>query len=358
MRFLFRTDASTASGTGHVMRCATLARALLEAGHEIRFLCREIPGNLNRWLEEQGFAVTRLAVPASATLSQPVDAAASRLALDGRSYDWIIVDQYELDAEWERAMAACGARILAIDDLGRPHHCDLLLDQNYRNPAHELYPKRVNRTCRLLLGPDFALVRPDFTRNRPTSLTRQRRALSHVLVFMGGSDAGNQTAKALAGLALAGRPDLTADVVIGATNPHRQRIEAACMKMPNVTLHVQTPRMAELMVKADLAVCAGGTTTWERCVLGLPALVTILADNQAAIAEAMAAAGAQRLLGWHDKISARDYGEALAALDPGEIARMSERAAAICDGGGVARLVRLLAAPEAATRPEVSAIHA
>src|SRR5439155_11722294 len=133
------------------------------------------------------------------------------------------------------------------------------------------------------------------------------------LVFMGGSDPSNETCNALDGICRLGRADLKLDVVIGETNPHRSAVEAACAKLAHTNLHVQTARMAELMAQADCAIGAGGTATWERCALGLPALVAILADNQVRIAEAMQAAGAVCLLGRDDAVSPADYASGLDA---------------------------------------------
>lgn len=348
MRILFRTDASITQGTGHVVRCATLAQALAKAGHDVRFLSREGAGALNPWLEEQGLPALHLPA-ATAPVPQQVDALACRAALAGQSFDWLVVDHYALDAAWEREMAAVATRILAIDDLGRPHICDVLVDQNYANPTHHLYRERANPACKLLLGPQFALVRPDFAALRPASLARRQGILSRVLLFMGGSDPVDETTKALAGLSLAGATRLAVDVVIGSTNPHRPTVEAVCSAMPNVTLHVQTSRMAELMTCADLAISAGGSATWERCTLGLPSLVTILAANQAAIAEAVAATGAHKLLGWHDAVTATDYAEALAALAPDTLVGMSRQAAALCDGRGAERVMAMMVAPDRET---------
>jgi UDP-2,4-diacetamido-2,4,6-trideoxy-beta-L-altropyranose hydrolase len=345
MRILFRTDASIAQGTGHVVRCATLAQTLATAGHDVRFLSRAGAGTLNPWLEQQGLPVLHLPA-ATAPPSQQADALACRAALAGQSFDWLVVDHYALDASWEREMAAVATRMLAIDDLGRPHVCDVLLDQNYANPTHHLYRQGASAASKLLLGPQFALVRPDFAALRSGSLARRQGILSRALLFMGGSDPVDETTKALEGLSLARTMRLAVDVVIGGTNPHRRTVEAVCRKMPNVTLHVQTSRMAELMAAADLAISAGGSATWERCALGLPSLVTILASNQAAIAEAVAATGAHKLLGWHDAVTAEDYAEALAALDPDTLVRMSRQAAALCDGRGGERVMAVMVAPD------------
>src|SRR5664280_3107671 len=191
MRFLFRADASVAIGSGHVMRCATLAGYLAAAGHPVHFLCRDEPGNLNAWLEQQGLPVTSLANPSETASAEEVDIGASKAAVGSLHYDWIVTDHYQLGMRWEKEMAARADRIMAIDDLGRDHYCHLLLDQNYPNPMHTRYRMLGETACELLLGPTFALVRPEFARLRPRSLARRRDSLSRILIFMGGPDPHN-----------------------------------------------------------------------------------------------------------------------------------------------------------------------
>ena len=326
MRLVFRTDASQEIGTGHVVRCASLASFLRDAGHEILFCCRDEPGNMIGWLQERGFAVTVIGAD---------DAAQTRVAAQGA--DWLVVDHYGLDAAWEKA-ARDSVRLFALDDLGRGHDCALLLDQNYANPAHARYTAQVPEGCEILLGPHYALVRPEFAAHRAASLARPRDSLSRLLVFMSGIDAENETSKALAGIAASRHRTVAVDVVIGASNPHRATVEAACGALANAQLHVQTARMAKLMAGADLMLCAGGSATWERCTLGLPALLVILADNQVGIAESLAQEGAHRTLGWYNQIAAADYATALDIITPQDISSMSRAAAAICDGQGIARV--------------------
>lgn len=342
MRFLFRADASVAIGSGHVTRCATLANHLAAADHQVRFLCRDAPGNLNTWLEQQGLPVISLANPSEIASAEEVDIGASKATICSSHYDWIIVDHYQLGMRWEKEMAALADRIMAIDDLGRDHRCHLLLDQNYANSIHSHYRTLGETGCEVLLGPEFALVRPEFARLRSESLGRRRNSLSRILIFMGGADPFNETTKAINGIALIDRRDVHVDVVIGSSNPHRSVVEVACSMLPNAELHVQTTRMAELMMAADCAIGAGGSSTWERCALGLPALVTILADNQAPIAESVGAAGAHRVLGWHHTLTPESYAGALEALDDKDIEHMSIAAAAICDGNGTARVASRL----------------
>jgi UDP-2,4-diacetamido-2,4,6-trideoxy-beta-L-altropyranose hydrolase len=332
VRIAIRADASVEIGAGHVARCASLAQRLREAGHEVAFLCRKLAGNLADLLECEGFLVHRLEGTAQAWTEED-DARRSRDAIGAARHDWLIVDHYALGVGWERAMAACVDRILAIDDLGREHRCDLLLDQNYPNPTHDRYRHRVPADCECLLGPRFALLRPGFAARRAASLTRGQERVTRALVFMGGSDPLDETSIALRGIAMIGSQPAV-DVVIGAANPHRDAVAAACATLADATLHVQTQEMAALMARADCALGAPGSATWERCTLGLPAIVTILAENQAAVGTALEAAGAHRLLGRHGEVSAADYAAALGHLDAAALRGMSQAAAAICDGTG------------------------
>jgi len=358
MRCLFRADASTAIGAGHVARCANLARALAAAGHEVGFACRSLAGDLNGWLESDGFRVHRILGTANAALTEATDAEATKTAVSGQQYDWLIVDHYELGQVWERAMADVAERIFVIDDLGRRHGCRLLLDQNYENPTHALYADRNAPGCELLLGPQFALLGPQFAALRAASLRRRRDAVCRVLVCMGGSDPCNETGKVLAGLSQLPQEQLCVDVAIGSGNPHRGAIEAACASLRQAALHVQASNMAELMAAADCAICGAGNVTWERCALGLPGVATIMADNQASAAAAVAAAGAHQLLGWRQNLVAEDYARALLALDAAKLRQMSAAAAAICDGGGVQRVAERLSRNGHRTKRSLRALGA
>jgi spore coat polysaccharide biosynthesis predicted glycosyltransferase SpsG len=155
---------------------------------------------------------------------------------------------------------------------------------------------------------------------------------------MGGSDPGNVTSKVLAGLQASWEPKWALDVVVGRSNPHLEAVADACKRLPSARLHVQATNMAELMLAADCAITAGGSTTWERCCLGLPALVTVVSDDQLVIAEAVAKAGAQLLLGRDSTLTAQDYSRSIAAFDPRFLREMSIAAAAICDGHGAERV--------------------
>ena len=297
MKFLFRVDASLRIGTGHVMRCLTLAKALAATGAQCHFACREHPGNLIDFIRQQGFEVAALPMPKD---PQPIgdeaevsalahsawlgcdwstDAAQTKVGAGGKANDWLVVDHYALDASWESAMRNVAKKIMVIDDLAdRRHECDVLLDQNFYVDMNSRYVDKVPPHCRMLLGPRFALLREEFREWRAQVRPRSGE-VKRILMFFGGIDTANFTGLAIKALSALRIKGVEVDVVIGAQHPQRSEIEQAC-GMQGYACHVQTSRMAELMVAADLAIGAGGSATWERCCLGLPALSICTAENQ------------------------------------------------------------------------------
>lgn len=291
MNVAFRTDATSQIGTGHFMRCMTLAEELQHHGVQIRFASRDLPQYLRDLLETKGMELASLesdATPYPAgdlahshwlNASQEQDAQATKQALSGREWDWLVVDHYALDARWESALRPSAGHIMAIDDIAdRRHDCDVLLDQNLYADMQERYAGKVPAQCRQLLGPSYALLRDEFRESRKQA--RQRTGpVKRILVFFGGMDADNYTGRAIEALAGLEVGAWQVDVVIGMQHPCREQIEKLC-KSHGYHCHVQTKRMAELMAHADLAIGAGGSAMWERCCLGLPALSVCVARNQ------------------------------------------------------------------------------
>ena len=340
--FVFRVDSSSEIGSGHVMRCLSLADCLSALGNRCAFLCRPAPGDLVEEIERRSHTLVKMpSMALEPAMSESADARATAELISHWRVDWLIVDHYGLGIAWERAAAGIARNLLVIDDIGRDHACSLLLDQNYPNPVHDRYRGTLAES-KLLIGPQYALLRAEFAASRAAALQRRTGMLAHVLVSMGGADPGNATAKALAGLQGAWQEGWQVDVVIGAGNPHREEVEAMCTRLPSAAIHVQTSKMAELMTTADCAIGAGGSTTWERCCLGLPALVSILSADQGPIAAAVAKAGAQSVLGWDEDLSAADYARAISALSPDRLMAISASAAGICDGLGARRVAERL----------------
>lgn len=332
---LFRVDASEQIGSGHVMRCLTLAEELRGSCNEIIFICRELPGNLIKYIETRGFGVQRLPLGLE-TDNWQADAEQTRAILlhNKLKPDWLIVDNYSLDKQWESALRLLVGRIMVIDDrANREHDCDLLLDQNYYHDLCSRYQGLVPEGTRRLLGPKYALLRREFRIARQ-QLSHRDGSIRRILVFYGGSDPTNETAKALKAIKLLNHHQIAADVVVGAANPNREAIKTICSGMVNTNFYCQVDNMAELMNRSDLALGAGGTSNWERCYLGLPAVVTIVAENQRETVEALAEAGIVWNLGWHQEVGADQLVESVKTLlnNPARVREMSQRGLALFEG--------------------------
>lgn len=350
MRVALRADASTALGAGHVMRCLALADELRRQGAATQFLCRRQVGDLGELIEAHGHPLIRL--PAEAA-DPRADAEQCLVALD--PVDWLVVDHYRLDAAWETALRAKARRILAIDDLAdRRHDCDLLLDQNHRPEAETRYAGLLPPACVGLYGPRYALLRSDFAACR-ASAPRRDGKVKRILVFFGGADAEGVSLMALEALRQLSHPGIAIDVVVGGVNPHLPRVETACRALPGAVLHVQSDDMAGLMVKADLAIGAGGTSSWERCCLGLPCLTLGIAENQYGPAAALAEAGAQVYLGPAATIGPTRLAALLAQVIelPEWLRHMASQGMALVDGRGTARVAARLLADRLVLRPAV-----
>ncbi|MGA8516295.1 MAG: UDP-2,4-diacetamido-2,4,6-trideoxy-beta-L-altropyranose hydrolase [Burkholderiaceae bacterium] len=357
-----RTDASLQMGSGHVMRCLTLADALKAQGAQCHFISRQHPGHLLEVIHQRGHAVT--ALPAEyLSAASPTDIAAPTHAewlgcgwhtdaqqtsalLDSLQPDWLVVDHYALDQRWEEALAANYRKLLVIDDLAdRPHVCDVLLDQTFGRSASD-YHHLVPTNCSLLCGTQYALLRPEFAILRPYSLQRRQQSeLRHLLITMGGVDKDNATGQVLQALQQISLPlDCTITVVMGATAPWLQAVQAIAQIMPWPTqVLVGVSNMAQLMADSDLAIGAAGATTWERCCLGLPSVMMVLADNQRYAARQLQATGAVWVLDVQANL-ATSIKVVVQTLvdDPVALHHASVQASKIADGQGCAATLNTL----------------
>lgn len=374
MRIAFRTDASARIGTGHVMRCLALAGALRTRGATVTFVCRDVAGHLGDAVARAGHGLALLprpARPGSAgngtahadwlEVAAELDAAQTRAELERRGgVDWLVVDHYALDAVWLRQQRGAARRLLVLDDLAdRALDADLLLDPLPSGPAR--YAARVPVGCGLLLGPHYALLRPEFAEAR--ARVRPRDALRRLFVSFGGVDLTGETPKALEALAQLGDAAPAADIVVGGANAQAAAVREQCRALPRARFHQAAENVAELMAASDLALGAGGVMTWERASLGLPALVVPTAPNQEPGAAAIAAAGAGLALATTEATPQRIAGllRELGAA-PGRLRAMSEACLALGDGRGADRTARLLLAPpivlRAATAADAGAVLA
>jgi len=304
MNILIRADASITIGSGHVMRCLTIANQLKRLKHNVLFWMEHLPGNMIDFVIDQGYPVIS----------------------ESTSADILIVDHYQLDMNWEQSMRSNFKRIVVIDDLAnKQHDCDVLLDQNVVPHYEQRYDQLVSSHCVKLLGPKYLIIRDEFIEER-TRLIDRTGEVKRLLVFMGGSDPTNETMKVLIALQQTSASFDHIDVVVGSSNANRSQIEQICNKQ-QYAYHCQIDYMAHLMAEADFSIGAGGATTWERCYVGLPSSSTIVARNQMESTQTAEQLGAIINLGWHEMVTSEIYKRLLDSLPSkrNEIKEISEQ---------------------------------
>ena len=321
MRVVFRVDASIRMGTGHVMRCLTLAEELCLQGAKCWFICRAHSGHLIEKIQQNGFQVcvigydtaTEAETISTSTVEEKnklfhADWLATTQSQDAKDCltimqqlqpeqpDWLVVDHYALDKNWQQLLRPFYKKLMVIDDLGdREHIADLVVDQNYGSTTDK-YKGLVPSDCTVLAGTHFALLRDEFAQWRDYSLERRHSSqhnnnvVKNLLVTLGGADPDNYTQQILRQLSYINwSKDIEIVVVMGATAPFLDSVADKAAVMPVHTIvKTNVSNMAELMSHADLAIGAAGSTTWERCCLGLPTIQVVIAENQRRIAEDLA----------------------------------------------------------------------
>ncbi|MFG0720633.1 UDP-2,4-diacetamido-2,4,6-trideoxy-beta-L-altropyranose hydrolase [Pseudomonas sp. GLN_6] len=308
MKFAFRVDSSLQIGSGHVMRCLTLANALRDNGHDCFFICREHVGNLNEIVIDQGFYLQELPLgnshdedlPHAQWLgaSQLEDAVACIPSLVEWKPDWLIVDHYALDIRWELAVRRHFGMLMVLDDLSdRNHACDVLLDQNFGR-THKDYAGLVPAHCRIFTGSSYVLLRPQFCSVREESLARRaKNNVRKLLIQTGGMDQYNHAGEVLSALQRCDLPPNThITVVLNSKAPAIKSIQQQALMMRWETrVEIDLKDMARLMAESDLAIGSGGGATYERIFLGLPSLLRPVASNQIEHLRKMADAGLYEL---------------------------------------------------------------
>jgi UDP-2,4-diacetamido-2,4,6-trideoxy-beta-L-altropyranose hydrolase len=339
MNLLFRTDASVQIGTGHVMRCLALAQAWQDAGGRAVFAMAETtPAVLARLAAESCEVLS-----VSSGVATEEDARQTIAFAREKSADWIVVDGYRFTADYQHALKAAGRKVLFIDDYGQAGHyfADLVLNQNVI-ADERLYANR-EPYSRLLLGPRYCLLRREFSAWR--SWKREVPLVcSRVLVTMGGSDPGNLTARVIQTLRLANLEQIDVTIVVGGSNPHFDMLPACAAESGLRTTVLQdAANVAELMAAADVAVSAAGSTCWELCLMGLPALLIDAADNQTALAEELDRRGCAVHAGSNHVSPERIATELKRMLDSQELRQsLAQRSRELVDGDGARRVVSVL----------------
>jgi len=350
---VFRVDSSAKIGTGHVIRCLTLANTLKVKGAEVIFICRDHQGHIREKIIQQGFKVILLKSDGefdsfSSKLSHAKwlgcswkeDAQQTLEHLNIIKPEWLIVDHYGLDKKWENAVKPYVSKLMVIDDIAdRLHKCDLLLDQNIVAGMSERYLHLIPQKCSQLLGPDFALLQPAYAKLHIES-NFQTGIIERILVYFGGVDENNLTGRTISAFISLNHHEIDLDVVIPIRGLHVDLIAKQAINFKNIHLHTDLPTLAPLMKNANLSIGAGGVTSWERCCLGLPAITITDGENQNMTNKELEKLGAVKFLGKAQSVSVDDIYNSLNSFikSPKKLKNMSIRAMELCDGKGVIRV--------------------
>lgn len=354
MNIAFRVDASIDMGSGHVMRCLTLADELKARGHECHFISRRQPGDLIELIGEKGYQVHVLQECDDTDLGdlahshwlkggQQKDFTDSKAVLKTLLPDWLVVDHYGIDAKWEQQARVYSKHIFVIDDLAdREHDCNVLLDQNL-GQTDEQYHHLTPPGTTLLTGTQYALLRPEFARYRAQSLNARHSntQIDHILVTLGGVDKDNVTAQVLSALEKSALRDETRiTVVLGKQAPWLSHVKTqVTQSRMKARVLSGVENMAELMSQADLAIGAAGSTSWERCTLGVPSISACQAENQSEILKALEKAGA--IIAFPRSFETSQLVETINELNikPEILTRLCLSSKNLCDGKGVKRVI-------------------
>jgi UDP-2,4-diacetamido-2,4,6-trideoxy-beta-L-altropyranose hydrolase len=361
MNCVFRVDASTLIGTGHLVRCLTLANALKQRGAKIHFISRDHSGHPWDTLLRDGYSVTLLPKPQSSDIkkdkyedwlgvSQDDDAVQTIQALCRQQYDWLIVDHYGLDQIWERQLRSHISKLMVIDDLAnRNHDCDVLLDQSYSIAGEERYQSKIPKYCKLLLGPRYALLKYEYAKFRALMSPRSGY-IKRILIYMGGGNNNGIVNKVLFALSAEQFTHLKVDLVMGASCVDKGQTTSLVDARPNTQIHFMRPHLADLMANSDLAIGAGGSTMWERICMGLPSLVISIAENQVPSCQALALDGVIFYLGDANQVEVKDIRFAISnMIDRSQsFLDLAIKNQTLVDGQGANRVVETLLPSSAA----------
>lgn len=351
-RIAIRADASIDIGSGHIMRCVTLAKEMQKRGKEIFFICRELSENLSRSISDNGFHLERLSNYRAADVKIDSDesSAINSSVLDQETHpDWIgtiaalkhirpyllVIDHFGIDAKWENAIRRIiPLRIAVIDgQRNRKHDCDILIDPNYSLEGKDGWKSLVLPECELFVGPQFAFLRPEFHKERKNIKVRYGR-VEDILICFGGSDKFNATKMVLQALKEINHSIQKVHVVIGSQNPWKDNLISICSNFKNFVCHIDPENIAALMSKADLAIGSGGIMTWERCFLGVPSILMSIAENEVRNCQALSNANAVIYIGRREHNNVESIKNAIlgAVADPELLQSLSRRSIEIMSG--------------------------
>jgi UDP-2,4-diacetamido-2,4,6-trideoxy-beta-L-altropyranose hydrolase len=270
---VFRFEASSLIGAGHAIRCSVLINSLISLGWNCVIVTSEKTYEFVKFLNQFK------CIDIDSLHARPFQ------------HDLLVVDNYDLDYKYENYFRTHAKKILVIDDLAnRKHDCDILLDQTYNRDPKD-YKNLVPEHCKILTGNKYTLLRSEFIKLRPRALLKRiaTNKIEKILISMGGSELGDYTLQALELINKIKFKGII-DIVLGFTDNNLYKVKQYISSMKNlskINIFHDINNMAELIYEADLAIGAAGSSVWERCCLGLPSVLLMIASNQKDIYESL-----------------------------------------------------------------------
>lgn len=358
MNIFFRVDASSQIGSGHVIRCLTLAKVLEKHGANCKFICRDHQNNFNEKIRKENFEI--MALPYLNKLksirrtknvvsdyskwigaSWNDDAKQTIDILKKEKIDWLIVDHYGLDKKWEKKLRPYTKKIMVIDDfLDREHDCDLFLNQNLISNKVK-FKKNLPHDCVTLLGPDYALLQPSYRKLHKTTAARSG-PIKRVLIYFGGTDCGELIKTTILSFIKLKKQELFLDIVLNQKTKNLNEIETLAKFNKKIKIYFEMRSLDNLISRADLSIGAGGVTSWERCCLGLYTLVVTLEKNQILIAKALQKKKLAKWIGDIEHINQKKIVSALKEVFKNDISKLSDNCKQITDGNGTRKVSAII----------------
>tara|TARA_B110000438_G_scaffold280775_1_gene306335 strand:+ start:2096 stop:3130 length:1035 start_codon:yes stop_codon:yes gene_type:complete len=327
-----RVDVTPKIGTGHFFRCLTLTKNLINIFDEIIFITNTNDKNIIELiLENEGYSII------------PYESIDKLHLTINNSINWnkqsaknfLLIDNYDLDWNFESSVRNIFNKIFVIDDLAnRKHDCDLLIDQNYYHDQDIRYKKLLPESAQILIGPKYAIIRNEFKNVKKINF----KNIKNILVSFGGSDPTNECEKILKAFSSKNSLNFNIIVIAGIFNNNYLKLKKEFQNTPNVKIFDYVKNIGQLMSDSDLFIGAGGTTTWERFYLGLPSITTIISDNQTESIEFLSKMGHVINLGFGKDVTSEKYLQTLQNLENNFLSDISKKNRSLVDGNGTDRI--------------------
>ena len=339
-----RVDSGNIIGFGHAMRCLTIANQMKKHNYNVSIISSKEKNNLDQLFIKNGYKIYHVNNKKIdlRKIHEKYDLEQTKKILKNinKKIDLLLVDHYSLGFNWEKSLRRLVEKIVVIDDLNnRKHDCDLIVDQGLHHNMKKAYRHLVTNNCKILLGPKYAILRPEFHQIRE-KLPNQNKKIERIIISFGGSDPNGDTIKALDGIMKIKNREFRIDVIVGKSNLKYKKIMRMCEKMIKTRCFYNVKKIASVMSKCDLAIGSGGSTTWERCCLGIPSIVCIASQDQNEATNILYSKKCIINLGQSKKIMPSDFANAIENMTYEKRRKMRGECLKLVDGNGTKRIIQ------------------